>query len=328
MQIGPHTLDTPLILAPMAGITDRPFRQLCRRLGAGLAVSEMVHSDTRLWTTDKSRLRLDQRGEQGPRSVQIAGYDPTMMAEAAAAAIERGAQIIDINMGCPAKKVVNRAAGAALLGDEDRVRQILKAVVAASSVPVTLKIRLGIDRAHINAPIIARIAEDSGIQALAVHGRTGACRYTDPVDYAGIAQVKQTVQIPVIANGDIRTPEEALHAREVTHADALMIGRGAQGRPWIFRRVAQTLATGEIPPEPGLREVRAIMNEHLDALYAFYGESVGVRVARKHIGWYLAGRPGAEQVRPEILRAPTRAAQQPPLDQYFQTLCQAEDIAA
>ncbi|MCG5512174.1 tRNA dihydrouridine synthase DusB [Ectothiorhodospira shaposhnikovii] len=328
MHIGPHTVDPPLILAPMAGITDRPFRQLCRQQGAGLAVSEMVHSDMSLWGTTKSRLRLDQDGEIGPRSVQIAGYDPEMMAEAARAAVDLGAQIIDINMGCPARKVVNRSAGAALLADPPRVAQILAAVVAAVPVPVTLKIRLGVDRDHINAPDIARLARDHGIRALTVHGRTRACGFKGTVDYQAIARVRQAVDIPIIANGDIRTPEQARRVLEITGADALMIGRGAQGRPWLFRQIQHYLTHGEHLPDPTPAQVHALLQAHLSHMYDFYGESLGVRTARKHIGWYLDGRPGAADWRPRILRAPDRATQQQLITRYFQSLPQGEEIAA
>ncbi|MCG5535476.1 tRNA dihydrouridine synthase DusB [Ectothiorhodospira mobilis] len=328
MRIGPHTVDPPLILAPMAGISDLPFRRICRRQGAGLAVSEMVHADTRLWHTQKSRLRLHQSGEPDPRSVQITGREPAMMAAAARAAVERGAGIIDLNMGCPARKVMSKAAGAALLGDEARVRAIMEAVVAAVHVPVTLKIRLGLDRSRINAPVIARIAQDCGVQALTVHGRTAACSYQDPVDAEAIARVRETVSIPVIANGDLFSPEDALRMRAITGADALMVGRGARGRPWIFRRMARALETGEIPPEPGPETVLAIVREHLQALYGLHGPRAGVQVARKHIGWYLQGRPGAEAVRRALLQAEDPATQLERITRYFETLPPGEDIAA
>lgn len=328
MRIGPHTVDPPLILAPMAGISDLPFRRICRRLGAGLAVSEMVHADTRLWHTPKSRLRLHQSGEPDPRSVQITGREPVMMAAAAHAAVERGAGIIDLNMGCPARKVMSKAAGAALLGDEARVRAILEAVVAAVDVPVTLKIRLGLDRDRINAPVIARIAQDCGVQALTVHGRTAACSYRDPVDPEAIARVREAVSIPVIANGDLFTPQDALRMRAITGADALMVGRGARGRPWIFGRMAHALNTGEIPPEPGPETMRTIVREHLEALYGLHGPQAGVRVARKHIGWYLQGRPGAEPVRRALLEATDPATQLDRITRYFDTLPHGENIAA
>jgi tRNA-dihydrouridine synthase B len=309
MRIGDHTLPSGLILAPMAGVTDRPFRLLCRRLGADMAVSEMVAADTRLWNTPKSRRRLDHEGEPDPVSVQIAGAEPAMLAEAAQRNVDNGAQVIDINMGCPAKKVCNRAAGSALLGDEPLVGRILEAVVAAVEVPVTLKIRLGLDRDRMNALAVARIAEQSGIRALAVHGRTRACGYTGPVDYAAIAAVKRSVSIPVIANGDVTTPEQARDVLERTGADALMIGRAAQGRPWIFRETAHFLATGQRLPPPRVDEVADLLREHLEALYAFYGEHTGVRVARKHIGWYLRAHPAAARFRATIMAAEDAATQ-------------------
>src|SRR5690606_14144413 len=287
VQIGPYTLESCLILAPMAGVTDLPFRRLCRRMGAGLAVSEMVISDHRLWHTRKSRLRLDHRGEQEPRSVQIAGGDPDMLAEAARLNEAQGAQIIDINMGCPAKKVCNKAAGSALMKDEALVRAILEAVVGAVKVPVTLKMRTGWDESHRNAPLIARMAEDAGIAALAVHGRTRACAYRGQAEYDTIAQIKQQVRIPVFANGDIDGPEKAREVLRHTAADGLLIGRAAQGNPWIFKEIQHYLQTGTpLPPVPA-EEVRQILHEHVRALHGFYGERMGVRIARKHVGWYL-----------------------------------------
>ncbi|MFN2348090.1 MAG: tRNA dihydrouridine synthase DusB [Thioalkalivibrio sp.] len=303
MRIGDHTLPSGLILAPMAGVTDRPFRMLCRRLGADMAVSEMVTADTRLWHTPKSRRRLDHEGEPDPVSVQIAGAEPAMLAEAARRNVDNGAQIIDINMGCPAKKVCNRAAGSALLGDEGLVVRILESVVGAVDVPVTLKIRLGLDRDTLNALRIARIAEQSGIQALAVHGRTRACAYQGAVDYDAIAAVKQAIAIPVIANGDINTPQQAREVLARTSADALMIGRAAQGSPWIFREMAHFRATGEHMPAPGAHEVSMLLRAHLEALYDFYGEHAGVRIARKHIGWYLRAHPAAAQWRKALMAA-------------------------
>jgi tRNA-dihydrouridine synthase B len=285
MKIGPYQLAAPLALAPMAGVTDRPFRMLCRRMGAGIAASEMVTSDIRLWNTSKSRLRLDHRGEPDPRVVQIAGYDPGMMAEAARLNVERGAQVIDINFGCPAKKVCNRAAGSALMRDETLVRQILAAVVDAAGVPVTLKMRTGWDRDNRNAVAIARIAEGEGIAGLAVHGRTRADFFAGDVEYETVAAVKQSVALPVFVNGDIDCAAKALKALEQSGADGVMIGRAAQGRPWIFRELAASLAKSPFAP-PALSEVRVIMLSHLEALYSFYGESQGVRVARKHLGWY------------------------------------------
>ncbi len=289
VQIGPYRIDPPVALAPMAGVTDKPFRQLCKRLGAGLAVSEMTTADPRLWHTRKSRQRMDHAGEPAPVSVQIAGHDPAMLAEAARHNAAQGAQIIDINMGCPAKKVCNVYAGSALLRDEPLVARILAAVVAAVDVPVTLKIRTGWDRAHRNGVRIARLAEDSGIAALAVHGRTRADLYEGAAEYDTIAAIKAAVRIPVFANGDIDSPRKAKFVLDYTRADGLLIGRAAQGRPWIFREIAHYLATGESLPEPAPAEVCEILCGHLEALYAFHGEVQGVRIARKHLGWYLRG---------------------------------------
>jgi tRNA-dihydrouridine synthase B len=286
MRIGPYTLAAPLALAPMAGVTDRPFRLLCRRLGAAVAASEMVTSDVRLWHTQKSRLRMVHDGEPQPRVVQIAGGEPQMMVEAARRNRDLGAQVIDINMGCPAKKVCNRAAGSALLRDEPLVGAILAAVVRAVDVPVTLKMRTGWDPAHRNGERIARLAEDAGIAALAVHGRTRADHYRGAAEYATIRAIKAAVSIPVFANGDIDSGAKARAVLEETGADGVMIGRAAQGRPWIFREIRHFLATGSVLPEPDAAEVRDIMLAHLAELYAFYGEHVGVRVARKHLGWY------------------------------------------
>ncbi|MBH3341977.1 tRNA dihydrouridine synthase DusB [Pseudomonas mendocina] len=308
-RIGPYTLPNRLILAPMAGVTDRPFRQLCRRLGAGLVVSEMVTSDVRLWNSRKSSLRLLHAGDPEPRSVQIAGGDPEMMADAARKNVELGAQIIDINMGCPAKKVCNKAAGSALLRDEPLVREILDAVVGAVDVPVTLKIRTGWDRANKNGVIVAKIAEDAGISALSVHGRTRADLYTGEAEYETIAAIKQAVSIPVFANGDIDSPQKAKAVLDATGADALLIGRAAQGRPWIFREIEHYLRTGETLPAPSLLEVERILLEHLAALHAFYGELMGVRIARKHVGWYLATLPGAREFRAQFNRLDSTDAQ-------------------
>jgi len=301
MRIGPYALAAPLALAPMAGVTDRPFRVLCRRLGAGLAASEMVTSDIRLWKTAKSRLRLDHRGEPEPRVVQIAGYDPAMMADAARLNVAMGAQIIDINFGCPAKKVCSRAAGSALMRDEPLVRQILGKVVAAAGVPVTLKMRTGWDRANRNAVAIARIAESEGVAALAVHGRTRADFFAGEAEYETVAAVKQAVRLPVFVNGDIDCVAKALKALEQSGADGVMIGRAAQGRPWIFRELRAGLAGAHAAP-PVLAEVRDIMLSHLEALYSFYGESQGVRVARKHLGWYCRLHPEVGQVPDGLLK--------------------------
>ena len=308
-RIGPYTLPNRLILAPMAGVTDRPFRQLCRRLGAGLVVSEMVTSDVRLWNSRKSSLRLLHAGDPEPRSVQIAGGDPQMMADAARKNVELGAQIIDINMGCPAKKVCNKAAGSALLRDEPLVREILAAVIGAVDVPVTLKIRTGWDRQNKNGITVAKIAEDAGITALSVHGRTRADLYTGEAEYDTIAAIKQAISIPVFANGDIDSPQKAKAVLDATGADALLIGRAAQGRPWIFREIDHYLRTGELLPPPALIEVERILLEHLAALHAFYGDVMGVRIARKHVGWYLATLPGAREFRAQFNRLDSTDAQ-------------------
>jgi len=291
ITIGPYTLDTPIALAPMAGVTDRPFRQLCRQWGAGHVVSEMVASDTRLWNSRKSSTRLDYTGESAPRTVQIVGYDAAMMAEAARACVDLGAQIVDINMGCPAKKVCNRLAGSALLQDEGLVAEILAAVVNAVPVPVTLKTRTGWDHEHRNGVRIARIAEDCGIQLLVMHGRTRADKYMGDAEYDTIAAVKQAVHIPVFANGDIDSAEKAEMVLVHTGCDGIMIGRGAHGRPWIFREITHFLRTREHLPPPSSDEVRNIILGHLEDLYAFYGEFQGLRFARKHLSWYAAYLP-------------------------------------
>ncbi|KIP99451.1 MULTISPECIES: tRNA dihydrouridine synthase DusB [Pseudomonas] len=317
LSIGPYTLPNRLILAPMAGVTDQPFRQLCRRLGAGMVVSEMVTSDVRLWNTRKSSLRMIHSGDPEPRSVQIAGGDPQMLAEAARANVQLGAQIIDINMGCPAKKVCNKAAGSALLKDQPLVQAILEAVVAAVDVPVTLKIRTGWDRQNKNGVDVARIAEQCGIVALAVHGRTRADLYTGEAEYDTIAAIKQAVSIPVLANGDIDSPEKAAHVLAATGADGLLIGRAAQGRPWIFREIEHYLRTGAHCPAPALTEIERILLEHLAALHAFYGDVMGVRIARKHVGWYLATLPGAREFRAEFNRLDSQEAQCASVRQFF-----------
>lgn len=318
VRIGPYILPNRLILAPMAGVTDQPFRQLCRRLGAGLVVSEMVTSDVRLWNSRKSRLRLQHDGDPEPRSVQIAGGDPQMLAEAARRNVELGAQIIDINMGCPAKKVCNKAAGSALMKDELLVARILEAVVAAVDVPVTLKIRTGWDRQNKNGLGVARIAEQSGIAALAVHGRTRADLYTGDAEYETIARIKQAVSIPVFANGDIDSPLKARQVLKDTGVDALLIGRAAQGRPWIFREIDHFLDTGELLPAPGLDEIERILLDHLDALHAFYGEVMGARIARKHVSWYLATQPGAREYRSRFNRLENRDAQCASVRAFFE----------
>jgi len=317
MRIGPYKLRNNLALAPMAGVTDLPFRRLCRQLGAGYVVSEMIHSDPRLRHSRKSRLRADHTGEAEPIAIQIAGSDPAWMAEAARYNVERGAQIIDINMGCPAKKVCNRAAGSALLEDETLVERILRAVVAAVPVPVTLKIRTGPDPDRRNGVRIARLAEDCGIAALAVHGRTRSDRFSGRAEYRTIRRICLAIGIPVFANGDVTTPEEALQVLEFSGAQGLMIGRGAQGNPWIFREVAHFLATGRRLAPPTGQEVHGVMTRHLQALHAFYGERQGVRVARKHLCWYLAGRPGGEAPRRRLMRVDTAAQQLALLERHF-----------
>ena len=317
VSIGPYRLPNPLILAPMAGVTDQPFRRLCRQLGAGMAVAEMVTSDTRLWQSRKTQQRLIHRDESEPRSIQIAGADPQMLANAARANVQLGAQIIDINMGCPAKKVCNKAAGSALMRDERLVAEILAAVVAAVTVPVTLKIRTGWDHDNRNALRIAKIAEDAGISALAVHGRTRADLYTGQAEYDTIATIKQALSIPVFANGDIDSPRKARQVLDYTGVDALLIGRAAQGRPWIFREINHYLATGEYLPAIDNREIESILLEHLTALHAFYGEHLGVRIARKHVGWYLATLPGAGEFRAQFNRLDSTDAQCSAVRRFF-----------
>jgi len=320
VRIGHHVIGNNLVVAPMAGVTDRPFRQLCKRLGAGYAVSEMVAANPRLWGTEKSQRRTDHRGEVEPIAVQIAGADPAQMAEAARYNVERGAQIIDINMGCPAKKVCNAAAGSALLANEPLVEAIVEAVVRAVDVPVTLKIRTGIDPEHRNALAIARIAEDAGIRALAVHGRTRACAYVGPVEYETIRAVKAVVRIPVMANGDIETAEQAKRVLEHTGADAVMIGRAAQGRPWIFREIRHYLDTGFHLPAPTVAEARAEILRHLDDHYAFYGEAAGVRIARKHLGWYTKDLAGGDAFRREMNSLEASEEQIAAVGRFFDSL--------
>lgn len=297
MRIGPHVLRNNVFVAPMAGVTDRPFRQLCKELGAGYAVSEMAASNRRLWATEKSTRRTNHDGEMSPKAVQIAGADPQMLADCARYNVDHGAQIIDINMGCPVKKVCNSWCGSALLQNERLVGEILDAVVAAVSVPVTLKFRTGWDRANKNATRIARIAESAGVAMLTLHGRTRADGYRGFAEYETIAAVKALVGIPVVANGDITTPEKARDVLAATGADAVMIGRAAQGRPWICREIAHFLRTGTCLPPPTVAEVRTLMDAHLRAHYAFYGEYLGVRTARKHIGWYVQDLQGGEAFR-------------------------------
>ena len=328
MRIGPYTLRNNLVLAPMAGVTDRPFRQLCKELGAGMAVSEMVTANALLWGSEKTRRRIDHRGEVEPRIVQIAGADPGQMAAAARFNVEQGAQIIDINMGCPAKKVCNVMAGSALLRDEDLVARILDAVVGAVDVPVTLKIRTGWDPDQRNGLAIARIAEQAGIQSLAVHGRTRACAYRGAAEYDTIRTIKQAVGIPVLANGDIDSPEKARFALEYTGADGLMIGRAAQGRPWIFREIEHYLATGTHLPAPSVEEIRAVLVRHLENLYAFHGEYTGVRVARKHIAWYSKHQRDGNDFRRRIQLVESRVEQLRLTHAYFDRLASEEELAA
>ncbi|HBX58824.1 MULTISPECIES: tRNA dihydrouridine synthase DusB [unclassified Methylophaga] len=328
LSIGPYTLPNNLFLAPMAGVTDRPFRQLCRKLGAGMAVSEMITANKALWASKKSLLRANHEGEPEPRSVQIAGADPQMMAEAARHNVAEGAHIIDINMGCPAKKVCNVMAGSALLQHEKLVGEILKAVVNAVDVPVTLKIRTGWDRDNRNGVRIARIAEDAGIKALAVHGRTRADAYKGDAEYDTIAEIKSRIAIPVIANGDIETPEKALLVLQQTGADGLMIGRAAQGNPWIFQQINHFLQTGENLAEPSVTEVQQILICHLNTLYDFYGEYSGVRMARKHIAWYSKGLRNGNAFRQQMNTLEKAEQQLAFTDAFFAQLADKDSLAA
>ncbi|MDF3030369.1 MAG: tRNA-U20-dihydrouridine synthase [Moraxellaceae bacterium] len=327
-SIGPYVIARPLALAPMAGVTDRPFRQLCRHWGAGHVVSEMVASDIRLWNSRKSSSRLDYSGEPEPRTVQIVGYDPQMMAEAARACVELGAQIVDINMGCPAKKVCNRLAGSALLQDEKLVAEILTAVVNSIAAPVTLKTRTGWDQTHRNGVQIARIAEDCGIRMLVMHGRTRADKYTGHAEYDTIAAVKQAVKIPVLANGDISSPEKAEKVLVHTGCDGIMIGRGAHGRPWIFRDILHFLSTREHLPPPSFNEVASVIQGHLEDLYAFYGEFQGLRFARKHFGWYAEFLPEGAVMSRRFNALETPTLQQSFVRDYFGRLIEGEVRAA
>ena len=335
MHIGPFQLKNNLIVAPMAGVTDRPFRQLCKSMGAGMAVSEMVASNSLLWGSVKTRRRANHEGEVDPISVQIAGADPRMLAEAARYNVDEGAQIIDINMGCPAKKVCNVMAGSALLKDEPLVGRILEAVVGAVDVPVTLKIRTGWDCDHRNAVAVARVAERAGVKALAIHGRTRACGFSGQAEYDTIAAVKVAVGIPVIANGDIGTPEKVKEVLDYTGADAVMIGRAAQGRPWMFREIQHYLQTGSALPPPEVEEIHRVLIAHLNELYQFYGEYTGVRVARKHISWYSKGLAGSAAFRHALNRLETSAEQLAAVDAFFaqlassgQRLTYVEELAA
>ena len=317
MRIGSHTLRNNLFVAPMAGVTDRPFRQLCKKFGAGLAVSEMVASNSLLWGSEKTRRRADHQGEVEPISVQIAGADPAMMAEAARYNVDRGAQIIDINMGCPAKKVCNTMAGSALLKDEPLVGSILDAVVKAVDVPVTLKFRTGWDPLNRNALKVAKIAEDSGIKLLSLHGRTRACGFSGRAEYDTIREVKGTTRLPVVANGDITSPEEARRVLQYTGADGVMVGRAAQGRPWIFREIEHYLATGEKLPAPLVSEIHSVLVAHLRDLYSFYGSQTGVKVARKHISWYTKGLAGSAGFRHRMNQLETCEEQTAAVNQFF-----------
>jgi len=325
MRIGSHHIKNRLVVAPMAGVTDRPFRQLCKKLGAGMAVSEMVTSNSLLYGSAKTQRRANHEGEVDPISVQIAGADPLLMADAARYNVDHGAQIIDINMGCPAKKVCNVMAGSALLRDEPLVARILDAVVAAAgNVPVTLKIRTGWDKGHKNALAILKTAENAGIQALAIHGRTRACAYTGDAEYETIKAVKAAANIPVIANGDITTPEKAKFVLDYTGADAVMIGRAAQGRPWIFREIEYFLQTGQHLPSPEVAEIHAVLLEHVHDLYGFYGEVTGVRVARKHISWYTRGLVGAGAFRHAMNLLTTPEEQLGAVNEYFAQAARAD----
>jgi tRNA-dihydrouridine synthase B len=322
-----YTLRNNLFVAPMAGVTDRPFRQLCKQLGAGLAVSEMVTSNSLLYGSAKTRRRANHDGEVEPISVQIAGADPRMMGEAAKYNVDEGAQIIDINMGCPAKKVCNVMAGSALMRDEALVAQILTAVVnAVPNTPVTLKFRTGWNRENRNAPAIARIAEDCGVRAIAIHGRTRADQYMGSAEYDTIALVKTLVKIPVIANGDITTPQKAKFVLEHTQADGLMIGRAAQGKPWLFREIEHYLKTGTLMAAPSVAEIHAILRNHLADLYEFYGEDTGAKIARKHISWYTKGIVGAAKFRHAMNQLTTMDAQLAATDEFFSTQADNEQI--
>lgn len=327
-QIGPFLLSSSVVLAPMAGVTDQPFRHLCKRLGAGLVVAEMLTSDTRLWQSRKSQLRLIHASEPEPRSVQIAGTEPEQMAEAARLCVEKGAQIIDLNMGCPAKKVCKKAAGSALLKDEVLVRSILKAVVAAVDVPVTLKIRTGWSPDQRNGITIARIAEDAGIQALAVHGRTRACAYKGEVEYDTIAQIKEAISIPVFANGDITSPEKAKQVIEHTGADGIMIGRAAQGNPWIFQEIMHYLETGETLPAPSYESMQELIQEHIRSLHEFYGDFMGVRIARKHLSWYVHRLPQGAHFKSRFNTLETASEQLASAQEYFEHVIEGEVMAA
>lgn len=317
MQIGHYKLENNLVLAPMAGVTDRPFRQLCKELGAGMAVSEMVSSNSLLRGSEKTLRRANHEGECFPRSVQIAGADPKMMGDAAKLNADMGAEIIDINMGCPAKKVCNTLAGSALLKNETLVAEILKSVVNAVDIPVTLKIRTGWSPENKNGIKIAQIAEESGIKALSVHGRTRNCFFKGEAEYQTIADIKASVNIPVIANGDIETPQKAKYVLEFTKADGIMIGRAAQGKPWLFREIDHFLKTGEELPEPEPSIIKAILLNHIENLYEFYGKILGVRIARKHVSWYSKGQAQAARFRDHFNRIETMEEQRDAIETFF-----------
>ena len=327
MYIGSIKLKNNIVLAPMAGVTDKPFRQLCRQMGAGLVVSEMITSNVDLWNSKKSRHRLDHSGEASPCSIQIAGTNPDKMATAARLGVDNGAEIIDINMGCPARKVCNVMAGSALLRDEILVARILEAVVQAVNVPVTLKMRTGWDREHRNGVVIAKIAEQAGVQMLAVHGRTRSCGFSGMAEHETTAAIKSEVRIPVLANGDISSPEEAVSILQKTGVDGLMLGRAAQGNPWLFREITHYVTTGRLLPPPANTEVRSTLVNHLDHLYSFYGEYAGVRIARKHIGWYCKHRQNVNLLRARVNAAETARHQLYIINDYFNDQIH-QDIAA
>ncbi len=328
MRIGPYTLDNNLLLAPMAGVTDKPFRQLCKMYGAGLAVSEMVASDPTLWNSKKSLLRLNHYEEESPRTVQIVGADPLAMANAAQYNVDLGAQIIDINMGCPARKVCNVFSGSALMQDETLVASILESVVNAVDVPVTLKIRTGWNKQNKNAVKIAQIAENSGIQMLTVHGRTRACGFSGDAEYRTIREVKAHVSIPVIANGDINTPEKAVEILNVSGTDGIMLGRAALGNPWIFNEINHFLKTGTHLSRPRVKEIQQVMLQHLNGLYELYGEYTGVRVARKHVGWYSKHLQSGEVLRSSLNKTETVKSQLFVIENYFNSINDGEALAA
>lgn len=323
-RLGRHTLQCPIMLAPMVGVSDLPFREICLQQGATLTIAEMVPADSRVWNSEKNRLRLKRSGNCGPEIVQIAGFDPQMMADAARKNADMGAEVIDINMGCPAKKVLKRASGSALMQDPDLVERILRAVVAAVDIPVTLKTRTGWSRKDRNGPLIARIAEDSGISMLSIHGRTRECRFMGDAEYDTIATIKQSVSIPVIANGDINSPEKAAHVLRHTCADGLMIGRAAQGQPWIFRQIHRYLNSGELEHNPPAIDISTLMLDHIRALHAFYGDFKGALFARKHIDWYSKALPGGADLKVHFMTTRDAVEQRDILSAYHETLTQTD----